>query len=202
VNIIKTVYGIDITNKASVQAAGITVPSYSKYTLSYQLSLWERMQIQVTGGNARGVLDQIKAKLDSDALLPPYPTPTPEPSPSPSETPTSTSSPEPTATPTHDPSPTPTPSEGYRKYPGDGDVWALYNKAENEYNQIVNWDTSGASKASDGQFDTAITQFHTDIQTLSAVFSIKISDSFWDVSYEAPPINQTLVRNQVAVDFR
>jgi LCP family protein required for cell wall assembly len=87
--------------------------------------------------------------------------------------------------------------ENYRKYPADGEVWALYNKAENEYNQIVSWEKrhSGA-----GSFKNVISQLQSDVEKLGAIFGIKVSG--WGVNYEKAPFNQSIVRNEIAVDFR
>ena len=98
VEIIKEVYGYD-------------APKYNDYTSSSAQRLWENMQADVIKKKSAPVLTQVRAILDADALLPPYPTPVPDPTETMSGT-AVTSTPEtPTPTletPTPDP-PTPTP---------------------------------------------------------------------------------------------
>lgn len=200
--IIKEVYGFDITNDADVQALeakyGIQVPSYANFSMRHALGLWEKMEIQVTSRKADPLLEKVKAKLDADALLPPYPALEP-PAPAVSTDP-SVPTPEPT------PEPTPVPSDGYRRYPAGGDVWALYNKVQNEYSQVKGWSTSGASKSSDKQFQDLLTQFHTDIQSLCEKFGISQDwKHCWEVDYGdhagRSSSNQSYVRNEIPVDF-
>ena len=118
VEIIKEVYGYD-------------APKYSDYTMSAAKSRWAQMQKSLVVERSGNVLDEVKALLDADALLPPYPaasteaaitfsspsattTTTPSPTPSPTaspaatETPSPTPSPSPTATTTPSPTPSPT----------------------------------------------------------------------------------------------
>ena len=197
VQIIKDVYGFDISNSEDVKALeakyGINVPSYKNYSMKSALGLWEKMQIEVTGEKARPLLDKVKSILDADAALPPYP-----------------------AAPVQDPSvpvdpaqpaPTPVPSDGYRKYPADGDIWAPYNRAESEYSQIVNWNTSGATKSSDKNFQAVITQLQSDVQSLCTAFSVASPkwSTYWVVDYGDHPtktkVNQHYVKNEIPVDF-
>ncbi len=72
----------------------------------------------------------------------------------------------------------------YRKY-GD-DIWALYNKTVDEVNRLT-------SIKSTDQLKAANDQARIDIQTLCAMFSIKVPN--WDVDYEKAV-------NEVYVDFR
>jgi len=72
----------------------------------------------------------------------------------------------------------------YRKY-GD-DVWALYNKTVDEVNHLT-------SIKSTDQLKQANLQAKADIQTLCAMFSIKVPN--WDVDFEKGS-------NEIYVDFR
>ncbi len=125
VDIIKEVYGFDITNDADVKALeatyGITVPSYKHYSKGAAVSLWNKMQNKVTKRQARPLLDSIKSILDADAQLPPYPDPQPVTDPA-------------------APPPPPVPSDGYRRYPPGCAVWDLYNKVEGEYADIADFE--------------------------------------------------------------
>ncbi len=67
IQIIQDVYGIDITDQDAVQKLGISVPSYADYSYTSTMQLWENMQIYVVTNQAKGVLDNVNAKLDSDA---------------------------------------------------------------------------------------------------------------------------------------
>jgi len=191
VQIIKEVYGYDISNEADVAALeakyNIEVPSYSNYSLRSALGLWEKMQIEVTTKKARPLLDKVKSKLDSDAALPPYPEPViPE---------------DPTQ-----PAPPPVSSEGYRKYPAGGDIWNLYNKTESEYSMIKNWKTSGATRASYNEFMSILTELQTDVQSICSQLGISNNwKYFWRVNYGDSPkktsANQRYVKNEIPVDF-
>lgn len=191
VQIIKDVYGFDLTNETDVAALeakyNIKVPSYSHYSLKYALGLWEKMQIEVTTEKAKPLLDQVKSILDADAALPPYPEPV---------VPT-----DPAQTP-----PPPVPSDGYRKYPAGGDIWALYNKAADEYSRIDNWNTSGETRASYSDFQALITQLQADVQSICGTFGIGRSwKDFWHVNYGDTPkktsANQHYMKNEIPVDF-
>ncbi len=195
--IIKDVYGFDISNSGDVTALeskyGINVPFYKHYTMKYALGLWEKMQIEVTGEKARPLLAQIRPILDADAALPPYPA-------APAQDP---------AVPVDPalPAPTPVPSDGYRKYPADGDMWALYNRAESGYSQIVNWDTLGATKSSNKNFQAVIAQLQSDVQSLCTTFSVASPkwSTYWLVDYGdhdgKRTSNQHYVKNEIPVDF-
>lgn len=209
-DIINKVFGVDIVNdKAAIQTKfGVTVPSYSSYDLSSAMKLWEKMQIEVTGKQAKSVLDNVKAKLDADALLPPEPTPSPSPS-EPVSSPTDTASAASSSTisgasvsfnmlssilnASFD-------STQYRKYPSDGPVWALYNKCETEYTALTSWSTYSDTSG----FNTLIGTFQTDVKNLATTFSIKLSGDYWKVIYNTyeGKINQSYVKDDVAVDFR
>jgi hypothetical protein len=199
VEIIKNVYGIDISKDPQYKDI---YKQYKNYTQYYAWSYWYDIQTEVAAEKTRPLLDQMKAVLDADALLPPYPTPTPVPTPDPAATPTAT--PDPAATPPAPTmEPTPIPSEGYRKY-GD-DIIALYNQAEAEYTALLEWDKT-PSKAANAEREALLTQFKTDIQTLCGTFGITIPDTdwvkFWKVYYEdAKKANQDMVVNEVLVDF-
>jgi LCP family protein required for cell wall assembly len=191
VQIIRDVYGFDISKDEDVNALeaayGITVPSYKHYSTKSALGLWEDMQIEVSGKAARPLLDQVKSILDADAALPPYPVPPPVTDPT-------------------LPAPEPVPSDGYRRYPAEGEVWALYNKAESEYSQIVNWDTSGVSRTSDKQFQTTIAQLQSDVQAVCSTFGIGADwAKLWHVDYGdhyyKTKVNQSYVKNEIPVDF-
>jgi polyisoprenyl-teichoic acid--peptidoglycan teichoic acid transferase len=65
--VIQDVYGIDITDQAAAEEAGISVPSYTDYSYASAMQLWEKMEIYVVTNQVKGVLDNIKAKLDADA---------------------------------------------------------------------------------------------------------------------------------------
>jgi hypothetical protein len=98
------------------------------------------------------------------------------------------------------------PSDGYRRYPADGDIWALYNRTESEYSQIVGYNTSGASKTSDKQFQAAIAQFQADVQSICGQFGIsKDWAKYWHVDYGDHPtktnVNQHYEKNDLPVDF-
>jgi LCP family protein required for cell wall assembly len=185
VEIIKDVYGFDISNDADVQALeakyGIKVPDYSHYSKKYALNLWNKMQVNVTKKQARKLLDDIKSILDADAQLPPYPEPQPVTDPVPVDP--SLPAPEPTAP------PAPVSSEGYRKYLPDGSIWALYNKTEGEYSDVND-----------------VLQLQLDVQELCGHFGIsKDWDKYWHVDYGDHPgkrsANQPYVKNDIPVDF-
>ncbi len=185
VELIKKVYGVD-------------VPQYKDYTSSAANKLWENMEAKDIQKKAKPVLKQVKAILDADAALPPYPTPTPMPTPTPAAPATP---PVDTATPpvdtqamlafkpinkgnqvvTFDEVPNPA---NYRKY-GD-DIWALYNKTVDEVNRLTSIKSTDELKAANDQS-------RLDIQTLCAMFSIKVPN--WDVDYEKAV-------NEIYVDFR
>ncbi len=191
VQIIKEVYGYDISNDADVAALeskySIEVPSYSHYSLKYALGLWEKMQIEVTTEKAKPLLDKVKSILDADAALPPYPDPViPE---------------DPTQ-----PAPPPVPSDGYRRYPDGGDIWNLYNRTESAYSKIKNWNTSGATRSSYNEFMGTTTQLQTDVQSICSQLGVSNKwKDFWHVRYGDTPkktsSNQHYVKNEIPVDF-
>jgi len=90
---------------------GVEVEQYYKYSPKGANELWQEMLAEDFREKAKPILNQVKAILDADAALPPYPTPTPVPTPTPTPKPTQkpTPTPEPTPTPTPEPTPTPTP---------------------------------------------------------------------------------------------
>ena len=199
VELIKKVYGVD-------------VPQYKDYTSSAANKLWENMEAKDIQKKAKPVLKQVKAILDADAALPPYPTPTPVPTPTPAAPATPPADP---ATPPADPATPPVDPAAppvvpqamlafkpinkgnqvatfdevpnpanYRKY-GD-DIWALYNKTVDEVNRLTSIKSTDELKAANDQA-------RIDIQTLCAMFSIKVPN--WDVDYEKAV-------NEIYVDFR
>ena len=89
----------------------------------------------------------------------------------------------------------------YRKYLSDSEVWILYNKAKSELDQISSWSTSVSSKSQVTLFNVALSQLHTDIQSLANMFSISLSGKYWDVYFEDGS-NQSYVENEIVVDFR
>lgn len=193
--IIKDVYGVDIVNdkQAVKNKYGVTVPSYNNYSLESACMLWDEMQIEVTGNAARSVLGKVKGILDADALLPPQPTPSP--------TETVTGSPDATPSSTKQIST----NGDYRKYPADGSVWAIYNKAETEYSALIAWKISKGQSESQLRnlyvlFGKNIGQFQTDIKSLCSTFSMTVPK--WYVIYMGSGINQSYVKNQVVVDVR
>jgi len=158
----------------------------------------------------------VKAKLDADAALPtptPIPTPTPTPTPAPAPSPSESTEPTPT------PPPTPAPSDDgsasgasagirplsvnnpilaavaltgetqYRKYPADGPVWALYNKAVAACASLGSQGSADALKAANDQLIA-------DVQTLCATLGIPLSSTYWRVNYETDTSF-----NEVTVDF-
>ncbi len=200
VELIKKVYGID-------------VPQYKKYTSSAANALWEGMLADKIQSKARPLLDQVKAVLDADALLPPVPTPTPIPVPPADPVPpvppvdplpavpatSATSSPSPT---TADPASisvrpmavnkgsSPVGLEGeYRKY-GD-DVWALYNSTVSLVNSLTSIESTDAKKA-------ANLQAKTNVQTLCGICGVAVPggnwDKYWRVNYESED-------NEIKIDF-
>lgn len=124
VKIIKDVYGFDISSDADVQTLeamyGIKVPSYDHYSKKYALNLWHKMQAKIMNRQAPHLLDDIKARLDADAQLPPYPEPVSIPDPATGEL-------------IQQP---PVPSDGYRKYTPDCEEWQLYNKAADAFSRM------------------------------------------------------------------
>lgn len=210
--IIKEVYGFDISKSAGRKALedmyGIKVPSYKDYTYAGAHELWEKMQIEVTGTVSKPYLDKVKEILDEDKNRPVEPTPEP-----PAPTPESTGEPtEPTATP--EPTPTPTvPPGGWRKYADNGPEWTLYNKAIDEYDKLLAWDTENVTSSTKAAaFKTLIGQLHKDVQSLYKTFSLgpaktetQWRDKVWHVNYGDHPykteINQEYVENEIRVDF-
>ncbi len=227
VELIKKIYGVD-------------VPQYKDYSPSSAKKLWQSMLAKDFRKKAKPILNQVKAILDADAALPPYPTPTPVPTPVPTPTATATPTPVPTETQGTTPTPTTTETQGttptptttetqgttppttseegessggtgstspmlafktidipyqavvidptpdpanYRKY--FDDVWALYNKTVDEYNKL------GTLKSTN-ELEAVNEQARLDIQTLCAMFGIKVPD--WDVNYERES-------NEIFVDF-
>ncbi len=179
--IIKNVYGFDISSDTDVQALeaeyGITVPAYDHYTKKYASNLWRKMQNNVTKKRARPMLDDIKSKLDADAQLPPYPDLVPVTDPATGEV----------------VQPAPVSSDGFRKYPSDGEIWALYNKSEDAY-----------AKMADAE------QLQLDIQELCGKLGINKSqkewEKYWHVDYGdhagKRSANQPYVKNELPVDFK
>lgn len=180
VDILKKVYGFDITNDADIQALeatyDITVPDYSHYTKKYALNLWKKMQTKIMKRQAPPLLDNIKSILDADAQLPTYTEPVPVIDPATGEL----------------IQPAPLSSDSCRKYPSGGEMWALYNKVESEYSQMGD-----------------IKQLQLDIQELCEKFgkgkSQKEWDKYWHVDYGdhagKRSANQPYVKNEIPVDF-
>ncbi len=75
VELIKKIYGVD-------------AKQYPKFTSAAANALWENMQAEDIQEKAKPLLQQIKAVLDADMLLPPVPTPTPVPTEGPTQAPT------------------------------------------------------------------------------------------------------------------
>jgi LCP family protein required for cell wall assembly len=191
VELIKQIYGAD-------------VEQYSDYAAPAATRRWERMRAPVIKSQGAKALAKVKAKLDADAALPIYVEPTPTPAPSESAPPETTPTPE-----TSDPG---TGTEaaglialsavsggtervslsapaGYRQYPEDGDVWALYRKAVSECESLSTSGSASAMKAANNQ---AV----ADVTAVCATFGISISKEYWRVPYEA---NKNF--NAVTVDF-
>lgn len=184
VNLIDEVYGVE-------------VPQYKNYTYLYATTLWQEMQAEDFSKKASSVLKKVKAILDEDALLPPYPTPKPKeeaPTPeNPSENPTDPENPnpeEPTPTPEPTPEPTPVPSDGYRKY--DNNVREFYNQVENLRVKVKNWDTRPRKQSNTDKLEEAINQLKADVDKLCDMFSIK--KIRWRVNYEKED-------NEIYIDF-
>ncbi len=212
-DIIKQVYGFDINNSEERQALealyGINVPSYKKYTSKAAYGLWQDMQIEVTSELAREYLDKVKGILDADAAKPVQPAPEPV------VTPTPGASEEPATSPTEAPTPAPTvtpPPGGWRQYLEAGNEWTLYNKAEAEYKQLVEWNTGNASRSTNENFKKLIGMLHDDVQLLYTRFALGTARTekdwdgkYWHVNYGDHPnktgINQSYMENEIPVDF-
>lgn len=188
VKLIKQIYGEEMAELFDVH-------QYDDLSYNSGAALGERMEADVILQNSRPILDQVKAILDADAQLPPYPT-SPPPEPAVSLDPT-----QPTPAPTE--APTPVPSEGYRKYPADGDVWNIYNSTEALYAQVSAWNFDDTAEATWTALHANNEQIKVNIQTLNnmfAVSNVKSWSSFWDVNFEKP--GDKWYSNEVYVDFR
>ena len=203
VELIKKVYGVD-------------VPEYKDYAASAATRLWENMQAKDIQKKAKPVLNQVKAILDADAALPPYPTPTPVPTPTPAAPTPAAPTPPPadTATP---PADTATPPADTATPPADiqamltfkpinkGNQVATFDEVPNPanyrkygdeiwalYNKTVDEVNRLTSIKSTDELKAANLQAKADIEALCTMFSIKVPD--WDVNYEKE-------LNKIFVDF-
>ena len=181
--IIWQVYGVDIVKQKDVikEKFGVTVPSYSDYSLASAKRLGAKMKRYVTLNHAEKLLNKMKAKLDADAKLPPEPSPTA----------TASSGTESNGV---------SASSAYRKYPSDGREWTLYNKCVEEYNRL---DSVGKSADPD-VIEDLLASIHSDIKKLGGYLSIKVSDSTWYVIYNSwwGKFNQPYVHDKIKVDPR
>ncbi len=180
VKIIKDVYGFDISSDADVQALeakyGIKVPSYDHYTKRYALNLWHKMQAKIMNRQAPPLLDDIKAKLDADAQLPPYPELVPVPDPATGEM----------------IQPAPVPSDGYRRYlPGCAE-WQLYNKVNEEFSRM-------------DDIEQLQLDIQALCEKFGIKKSEKEWKKYWHVDYGdhagKRSANQPFVKNEMPVDF-
>ncbi len=76
---------------------------------------------------------------------------------------------------------------GFRQYPEDGPVWALYNKAVRECEKLS---ASGSTSAMKAANDQAV----ADVTSISATFGITVTKDYWRVNYEKN-------KNEIFVDF-
>lgn len=182
VDLIKQIYGEEMVNLFDVR-------QYKELSYNSGAMLGEHMEADVILEKSRPVLDQIKVLLDTDAQLPPYPTPVPV-------------DPNVPVDPAL-PSPTPVPSDGYRRYPADGDVWNIYLSSENLFAQISGWNFDDNSEANWTALHANNEQLKINIQTLNDMFAVtKVAkwSSFWDVNFEKP--GDKWYSNEVYIDFR
>jgi LCP family protein required for cell wall assembly len=182
VKLIKEIYGEEMAKLFDVH-------EYKELSYNSGAMLGEHMEVDVIVEKSRPILDAVKALLDADALLPPYPTPVPV---------DPTIPVDPTV-----PTPTPVPSDGYRVYPADGDIWNIYNSSESLYAQISAWNFDDNSEANWTALHAANEQLKINVQTLNdkfAVSNVKKWASLWDVNFEEP--GDKWYSNDVFVDFR
>lgn len=180
VKIIKDVYGFDISSDADVQALeamyGIKVPSYDHYSKKYALNLWHKMQAKIMNRQAPHLLDDIKARLDADAQLPPYPEPVLVPDPATGEL-------------IQQP---PVPSDGYRKYTSGCVEWQMYNKVNEEFTRMDDIE----------QLKLDIQELCEKFGIKKSVDEWK---KYWHVDYGdhagKRSANQPFVKNELPVDF-
>ena len=182
VNLIKQIYGEEMVKLFDVH-------QYNELSYNSGAMLGEHMEADVILEKSRPILDQVKALLDADAQLPPYPTPEPVDPNVPVDP--------------NLPLPTPVPSDGYRKYPADGDVWNIYLSSENLFAQISGWNFDDTSEANWTALHANNEQLKINIQTLNDMFTVtKVTrwSSFWDVDFEKP--GDKWYSNEVYIDFR
>ena len=205
------------TNRVEIiqEVYGYDAPKYSDYTMSAAKARWAQMQQSLVVERSGNVLDEVKALLDADALLPPYPTesltssatfsspaasptttttpsPTPTTTTTPSPTPTTTTTPSPTPTTTTTPSPTPTatttPSPSPTATPNPDDYRQYGDDEWNFYYYVRDQRTALMSNVT----YSAVEQLKTDVATLCSMFGVSVPS--WRVNYERSS-------NEIYIDF-
>jgi len=182
VDLIKEIYGEEMAELFDVH-------QYNDLSYNSGAMLGEHMEADVILEKSRPILDQVRAILDADAQLPPYPTPVPV---------DPTIPVDPAA-----PVPPPVPSDGYRAYPADGEIWNIYNSSESLYAQISAWNFDDNSEASWTALHANNEQLKINTQTLNERFAVSNVTSwskYWDVNFEKP--GDKWYSNEAYVDFR
>ncbi len=199
IDIVKTVYGVDISKDKQYSEV---YKMYKRWSLDRAWSLWYNMQTEVILTKSKPLLNKAKQILDEDAATPTDP---PEPSPSESAEPSPS-----------EPDSSPPPAEStealsvvssaglfYRGPKYGPEVRQLYETCEAEYTAL---EACKENDSSDKR-GALIEKYKTDVQELCRILSIgaKNWSNFWTVVYNAKSkgsCNQHVLRNDIYVDFR